>query len=52
MSKVAKPHLLVGARLYRLLGERRIEIVVAEGGVDKRLIVNEARKQGIELVRT
>ena len=40
------------ARLYRLLGERRIDIVVARGVADDRLIITEARRQAIELVHT
>lgn len=43
----------LAARLYRLIGERRIDIVLADAGlVDERLIVSEARRQAIELVRT
>jgi uncharacterized protein len=41
------------ARLYRLMGERRIDIVLADPGqADDRLIVREARSQAVELVRT
>jgi len=43
----------LAARLYRSIGERRIEIVVAAASeADDRLIVLEARRQAIELVRT
>lgn len=43
----------LAARLYRLLGERRIDIVLAApGAADDRLIVAEARRQAVELVRT
>lgn len=43
----------LAARLYRLLGERRIDIVVAAASeADDRLIVREARRQATELVRT
>ncbi len=40
-------------RLYRLIGERRIDIVVAPAGVaDDRLVIAEARRHAIELVQT
>lgn len=43
----------LAARLYRKIGERRIDIVVARAGAaDDRLIIAEARRQGIELVQT
>ena len=43
----------LAARLYRLLGERRIDIVLADPGrADESLIVHEARGQAVELVRT
>ena len=43
----------LAARLYRSIGERRIDIVVAAASeADDRLIVLEARRQAIELVRT
>ena len=43
----------LAARLYRLIGERRIDIVLAlPGADDTRLIVAEARRQAVELVRT
>ena len=43
----------LAARLYRLMGERRIDIVVASADVpDDRLIVVEARRHALELVRT
>ena len=43
----------LAARLYRLIGERRIDIVLAtSGAADDRLIVAEARRQAVELVRT
>ncbi len=43
----------LAARLYRLMGERRIDILVAPADVaDNRLIVSEARRQAIELVQT
>ena len=43
----------LAARLYRRIGERRIDIVVARPGTaDNRLVVAEARRQGIELVQT
>ena len=43
----------LAARLYRLIGERRIDIVLATpGAADSRLIVAEARRQAVELVRT
>ena len=39
--------------LYRRMGERRIDIVVARPGTeDDRLVIAEARRQGIELVQT
>lgn len=43
----------LAARLYRLMGERRIDILVAPAGEpDDRLIVAEARRHALELVRT
>lgn len=43
----------LATRLYRRIGERRIDILVARpGAADDRLITAEARRQGIELVRT
>jgi uncharacterized protein len=43
----------LAARLYRLMGERRIDIVLAaQGSADNRLIVAEARRHAVELVRT
>ena len=43
----------LSARLYRRIGERRIDIVVVHPGIaDNRLVVAEARRQGIELVQT
>ncbi len=43
----------LAARLYRLIGERRIDIVVtAPGSDDDRLILAEARRQAVELVHT
>lgn len=43
----------LAARLYRTLGERRIDIVVSPAGAaDDRLIVEAARLQAVELVRT
>lgn len=43
----------LAARLYMLIGERRIDIVLAlPGAADDRLIVSEARRQAVELVRT
>ncbi len=43
----------LSARMYRLMGERRIDIVmVAADAPDDRLVVAEARRQAIELVRT
>ena len=43
----------LAARLYRLIGERRIDILLAAPGLDDdRLIVSEARRQAVELVRT
>lgn len=41
------------ARLYRLLEERRIDVVMAQQGrSDARAVVKAARQQGIELART
>ena len=41
------------ARLYRLLGERRIDIVMAPAGQpDARPVVDAARREGIELICT
>lgn len=43
----------LAARLYRLIGERRIDILfTSPDTVDSRLIVAEARRQAVELVRT
>ena len=43
----------LAARLYRRIGERRIDIVVARpGAADDRLVVAQARRHGIELVQT
>ena len=43
----------LAARLYRLLGERHIDILVATADEpDVRLVVAEARRDGIEMVRT
>ena len=43
----------LAARLYRLIGERRIDIVVAAASeADERLIVREARRHAIDLART
>lgn len=42
----------LAARLYRVLGERRIDIIVTQGVADDRLIVAEARRQAIALVHT
>ena len=41
------------ARLYRLLEERRIDVVVTQqGSQDERNVVKAARRQGVELART
>lgn len=41
------------ARLYRLLEERRIDVVVTPGPeADERPVVRTAREQGLELVTT
>jgi len=41
------------ARLYRLLEERRIDVVMTQqGSQDRRAVVTAARQQGIELTRT
>ena len=41
------------ARLYRLLEERRIDVVMAQlGRPDPREVVSAARLQGVELART
>ena len=41
------------ARLYRLLEERRIDVVMTnQGWQDRRAVVMAARQQGIELART
>lgn len=41
------------ARLYRLLEERRIDVVMAQRGQpDPRAVVEAARRQGVELART
>lgn len=43
----------LAAGLYRLMGERRIDILVAAANEsDTRLVVAQAREHGIELVRT
>ena len=43
----------LAARLYRLMGERHIDILVAPADEpDDRLVVAEARRDGLELVRT
>ena len=43
----------LAAQLYRHIGERRIDIVVARPGTaDDRLVIAEARRHGIELVQT
>lgn len=43
----------LAALLYRRIGERRIDIVMARlGAADDRLIISEARQHGIELVKT
>ena len=43
----------LAARLYRLLGERRIDILVAAGSEpNDRLVLAEARRQAIQLVTT
>lgn len=43
----------LAARLYRLLGERRIDILVAAASEPSvRLVLAEARRQAIELVTT
>ncbi|HMO45595.1 MAG TPA: nucleotidyltransferase domain-containing protein [Rubrivivax sp.] len=40
------------ARLYRLLEERRIDVVMTQqGSQDRRAVVMAARQQGIELAR-
>ena len=49
--------LLFGSRtddhLYRLMGERHIDILVASADEpDDRLVVAEARRHGLEMVRT
>jgi uncharacterized protein len=41
------------ARLYRLLEERRIDVVMTQqGSQDRRAVVTAARQQGVELART
>ena len=41
------------ARLYRLLEERRIDVVMTQQGQpDSRSVVDAARRQGVELART
>lgn len=41
------------SRLYRSMGERRIDVLVAAASEPTdRLVLAEARRQGIELVRT
>ena len=43
----------LAAHLYRRIGERRIDIVMARpGAADDRLVIAEARRHGIELVHT
>jgi uncharacterized protein len=43
----------LASRLYRLMGERRIDILVSPHGVvDDRPVVAAARRQAVELVRT
>ena len=44
----------LAARLYRSLGERRIDIVIAESVTagEPPLVVREARRQAVELVTT
>lgn len=43
----------LAARLYRLLGERRIDILVAAASEpNDKLVLAEARRQAIELVTT
>lgn len=43
----------LAGRLYRLMGERRIDILVATADeADDRLVVAEARRDGLEMVRT
>ncbi len=43
----------LASRLYRLMGERRIDILIAPDGVaDDRSVVAAARRQAVELVRT
>ena len=43
----------LAARLYRLMGERHIDILVATADEpDDRLVVAEARRDGLEVVRT
>ena len=43
----------LAARLYRLMGERHIDILVASADEpDDRLVVAEARRHGLEMVRT
>lgn len=43
----------LAARMYRLMGERRIDILVAAASEPSdRLVLVEARRYGIELVRT
>ena len=52
-SRAADLSTRLAARLYRLIGERRIDIVVAAASeADDRLIVREARRHAIELART
>ena len=52
-DEVVRLRTLLAARLYRLMGERRIDIVLTHpDAADDRLIVGEARRQAIELVRT
>jgi uncharacterized protein len=43
----------LAARLYRRMGERRIDILIAPAGIaDDRPVLHEARRQAIDLVRT
>jgi uncharacterized protein len=43
----------LAARLYRLMGERRIDILISPSGMaDDRPVLLNARQQAIELVRT
>lgn len=52
-DEVVRLRTLLAAQLYRRMGERRIDIVLTNpDAADDRLIVGEARRQAIELVRT